>query len=84
MDRQQSMVAVGLEAGPGLVLQTFGIGHLYSGKVGTGLAVMISYWVLQAINVALMPFFIGWITAPLTFLAYMVMSPTTLLSSRSR
>jgi TM2 domain-containing membrane protein YozV len=84
MDRQQSMVAVGLEAGPGLILQTFGIGHLYAGKVGTGLAIMISYWVLQAINVALMPFLIGWITAPLTFLIYLVMVPTNVLSSKKR
>ncbi|MEQ1507034.1 MAG: hypothetical protein ABMB14_32705 [Myxococcota bacterium] len=82
MNRQQSMVAVGLEVGPGLVAQTFGIGHLYAGKVGTGLAIMISYWVLQAVNFALMPFFIGWITAPLTFLAFMVMSPTNLIESR--
>jgi TM2 domain-containing membrane protein YozV len=84
MDRQQSMVAVGLEAGPGLFLQTFGIGHLYAGKVGTGLAIMISYWVLQAINVSLMPFLIGWITAPLTFLIYLVMAPTNVLSSKKR
>jgi TM2 domain-containing membrane protein YozV len=84
MDRQQSMVAVGLEAGPGLILQTFGIGHLYAGKVCTGLAIMISYWVLQAINVALMPFLIGWITAPLTFLIYLVMAPTNVLSSKKR
>lgn len=81
MNRQESMRAVALEAAPGL-FQVFGIGHMYAGKFGTGLAVMMSYWVLQAINVALMPFFIGWVTAPLTFLAYMVMSPTTLLDSR--
>ncbi|MEZ4241485.1 MAG: hypothetical protein R3F59_36115 [Myxococcota bacterium] len=83
LDRQQSMVAVGLEAVPGL-FGFFGLGHMYSGKVGTGLLIMISYWVLQGINVALMPFLIGWITAPLTFLAYMGGSTTNLLSSRSR
>lgn len=84
MNRQTSMVAVGLEVGPGVFLQTFGIGHLYAGKASTGLAIMISYWVLQAINVALMPFVIGWITFPLTFLIYMVMAPTNLLSSKRR
>jgi TM2 domain-containing membrane protein YozV len=84
MDRQQSMVAVGLEAGPGL-LGFFGMGHMYSGRVGTGLMIMISYWVLQAINIfVLMPLLIGWITTPLTMLAYMVAAPTNVLSSRPR
>lgn len=81
LDRQQSMVAIGLEAIPGF-FQVFGIGHIYSGKVGTGLAIMVSYWVLQSINVMLMPFFIGYITWMLTFAAFMVMSPTSLLSSK--
>lgn len=84
MDRQQSMVAVGLEAGPGL-LGIFGVGHMYSGRVGTGLMIMISYWVLQAVNFfVLMPLLVGWITAPLTLLAYMVMAPSNVLSSRPR
>jgi TM2 domain-containing membrane protein YozV len=84
VDRQQSMVAVGLEVVPGAVFQTFGVGHLYAGRVSTGLAIMISYWILQAVNAALIPFFIGWITAPLTFLAYLVFCPTNVLESRRR
>ncbi|MBX2796195.1 MAG: hypothetical protein KTR31_00960 [Myxococcales bacterium] len=80
MDRNQTMIAVGLEAVPGTFFQTFGLGHLYKGRVGTGLGIMASYWILQAINVALMPFLIGWITAPLTWLAYVVAAPTNLLS----
>ena len=84
MTRQESMVAVGLEVGPGLLLQTFGIGHLYAGKVGTGIAIMFAYWCLQAINVFLTAFFIGFITGPLTWLAFMILSPTNVLSSAPR
>ena len=82
MDRNKSMVAVGLEVGPGVFLQTFGVGHMYKGRFGTGLAIMFSYWVLQAINAMLIPFFIGWITGPLTFLAYLIACPTNVLESR--
>lgn len=81
MNRQQSMVAVGLEVGPGL-FGAFGLGHMYSGKVGMGVALLLSYWVLQTINFMLMPFVIGWITAPLTFLGFMVFCPTNVLESR--
>lgn len=84
MDRQESMVAVGLEVVPGTLFQTFGVGHLYAGRVSSGLGIMISYWILQAVNVALMPFFVGWITAPLTYLAYLVFCPTNVLESRRR
>lgn len=84
MNRNETMLAVGLEVGPGVFLQTFGIGHLYAGRTSTGIAIMASYWVLQAINAMLIPFFIGWITAPLTFLAYLVFCPTNVLGSDSR
>jgi hypothetical protein len=84
MDRSKSMVAVGLEVGPGVFLQTWGVGHMYSGRFGTGLAIMFSYWVLQAINVMLMGFFgLGFITYALTFLGFLAFCPTNVLSSRS-
>ena len=84
MNRNESMVAAGLEVGPGLFLQTFGIGHLYAGRYGTGIAIMFSYWVLQTINMMLTPFLIGWITGPLTLLAYLVACPTNVLDSSPR
>jgi hypothetical protein len=84
MTRNESMVAVGLEVGPGVLLQTFGIGHMYSGRTSTGLAIMFAYWVLQAINAMLMPFMIGFVTAPLTFLAFLIACPTNVLESGSR
>lgn len=80
MNRNQTMLAVGLELGPGAFLQTFGVGHLYAGRVGPGLALMFGYWVLQAINAALVTVWIGLITAPLTWLAFMVFAPTNLLA----
>jgi hypothetical protein len=84
MDRSKSMVAVGLEVGPGVLLQTWGVGHMYSGRFGTGIAIMFSYWVLQAINAALVSFFgLGIITGILTFLGFLVFCPTNVLSSRS-
>jgi hypothetical protein len=83
LTRSQSMTAVGLEVVPGL-FGFWGIGHLYAGRVGTGLALMVSYWVLQAINAALVSFFgLGILTGGLTFLGYLVFCPTNVLSSRS-
>jgi hypothetical protein len=84
MDRSKSMVAVGLEVAPGVLFQTWGFGHLYAGRYGTGIALMVSYWVLQAINVALTGFFgLGFVTGALTFLGYLVFCPTNVLSSTS-
>ena len=84
MTPNQTMLAVGLEVGPGAVFQTFGIGHLYAGQVGKGLAVMLGYWILQAINLALTSVLIGFVTGPLTWLAFMVLSPTALLGRQGR
>lgn len=79
MNRNQTLLAVGLEVGPGALFQTFGVGHLYAGRPGTGLALMFGYWTLQAINAALTLVWIGFLTGPLTWLAFMVLSPTNLL-----
>lgn len=82
MNRNENMVAIGLEVGPGLLLQTFGVGHMYAGRYQTGLLIMFGYWMLQAINGLLMSVGIGLITAPLTWLAFMVMCPTNLLGAK--
>ena len=73
--RQDNTVAVLLEILPGFFLQLFGVGHIAQGRVGMGLFIMISYWVLQTINAFLMVFLIGFITAPLTWLFYLIASP---------
>ena len=67
--------AVLLEVFPGLFLQLFGLGHIYQGRVGLGLFIMISYWVLQAINAFLTLFLIGLVTMPLTWLFYLIAAP---------
>lgn len=81
---RNNLVAVGLEVVPGTLIQTFGIGHLYAGRVGAGLGIMLTYWVLQAINAALTTVWIGFVTGPLTWLAFMVFAPTNVLDTRRR
>lgn len=84
MSKHSNALAIGLEVGPGVFFQTFGIGHLYAGRMSTGIGIMLSYWVLQAINVALMSVWVGFITWPLTFLAFLVMAPTNVLDGNAR
>jgi hypothetical protein len=72
MTRNQTMLAVALEVAPGTLFQTFGVG------------IMLSYWFLQAINAALTTIWIGFLTGPLTYLAYMVLAPTNLLQDGRR
>lgn len=67
--------AVLLEALPGFFFQTFGIGHIYAGNVGTGLLLMFGYWFIQFINLLLCMLLIGFITLPLCFILAMVISP---------
>ncbi|MFT4247816.1 MAG: hypothetical protein QM581_07230 [Pseudomonas sp.] len=66
-----------LEILPGLLFQTFGIGHIYAGNVGTGLIFMFGYWLLLAANVLLMFVLIGFATAPLCWIAAMIISSIT-------
>lgn len=84
MTPRQNMLAVALEAVPGTLLWTFGLGHLYAGRVPTGLAIMFTYWILQGINLALMSVGIGYVTLPLTWLAFVMAAPTNVLEEPSR
>lgn len=70
-----SAVAVLLEIMPGLFLQTFGIGQIYAGNVGTGLLFMFGYWFVQFINILLCFVLIGFITGPLCFFLAAIISP---------
>ena len=67
-------IAALLEILPGIFLQTFGIGHIYAGNVGRGLVIMFGYWALTAINALLCYVLIGFVTWPLTFLAFAIFS----------
>ncbi len=74
MKREIHWVPVLLEIIPGW-FQIFGLGHLYQGRIGVGLFIMFSYWILQAINGFLIFFFgLGYFTGFLTWLFYMVAS----------
>lgn len=63
-----------LELIPGW-FQVFGLGHLYQGRIAMGLGIMVSYWLIQAINAALTMVLIGFVTGPLTWLFYMIAAP---------
>ncbi len=67
--------AVLLEILPGFFFQTFGIGHIYAGNVGTGLLFMFGYWFIQFVNILLCFLLIGFITLPVCFLGAMIVSP---------
>jgi TM2 domain-containing membrane protein YozV len=72
---KSSGTAVLLEVLPGFFFQTFGIGHIYAGNVGTGLLFMFGYWVVQFVNLLLCLLIVGFITLPLCFILAMVISP---------
>ena len=73
--RKDPTVAFLLEFVPGILAQWFGWGHIYSGNILTGLVVMMSYWVLQGLNILLMYLAIGFVTAPLTWILFLSFSP---------
>jgi TM2 domain-containing membrane protein YozV len=66
--------AVVLEVLPGLLLQTFGIGNLYAGNIATGILVMLLYWGLLLVNVLLCYLLIGFLTLPLTWIGFAILS----------
>lgn len=72
---KSSGTAVLLEILPGFFFQTFGIGQIYAGNVGAGLAFMFGYWFIQFINLLLCLLFIGLLTLPLCFILALVISP---------
>ena len=58
----------------GFFVQWFGWGHIYNGRVGKGLLIMLTYWVIQGVNVLLMFVVVGLVTAPITWVLYLVLS----------
>lgn len=67
--------AVLLELLPGLFAQTFGIGNIYAGQVWPGIFMMLGYWALSVVNFLLCFLLIGFVTWPLTWIAFMVFCP---------
>src|SRR5687768_5565257 len=67
--------AAALEVVFGLVLQTFGIGWISSGRVLFGLLVMFGYWTALGINILLSFVGVGLITGPCCWVLMLVASP---------
>jgi TM2 domain-containing membrane protein YozV len=61
--------------------QIFGLGHIYAGRVVTGLVFMFGYWAVAAVNFLLLFVLIGYITWPLCWIATVVVS--SLLAARA-
>ena len=48
-----------LEIAFGACFGVFGIGHIYAGRVGLGLALTIGYWAIQLINIIMLSWLCG-------------------------
>jgi len=72
--QKEVSTAVLLEVIPGL-FGIFGIGHIYTGRVGLGLAFLFGFWAITFINSLLIIVFIGIITTPLCWIATLIVSP---------
>jgi hypothetical protein len=70
-------LAVALELIFGSMFQTFGVGHIYAGNVGVGLAWMFGYWAVTTLNFFLCFLLVGFITWPLCWIAAMIISSIT-------
>ena len=64
-----------LEILPGIFLQTFGIGNIYAGNTWSGICMMLSYWLLSFLNFLLCFVVVGFVTWPLTWIAYAIFCP---------
>ena len=72
--------AVALELVLG-IFGIFGVGNIYAGRAGGGVALMLSFCVLCWINFALIFIVVGVVTMPLTWVAYLIAGP--LLAARA-
>jgi len=74
--QKEVSTAVLLEVIPGL-FGIFGIGHIYTERVGIGLLFMFGFWVVSAINFLLTFVLIGVVTGPLCWIGALIISPIT-------
>ncbi len=82
---KSSGIAAILEVLPGLLIQTFGIGHMYAGNVGLGLGFMFGYWFVAFLNILLIFFCgIGLVTGLICWIAMMILSPILASSAASK
>ncbi len=81
---KSSGVAILLEILPGFFFQTFGIGNLYAGSIGTGLVLMLTYWAMCVVNFLLLFVVIGYFTWPITWCIYLVIAIITANNAANR
>lgn len=72
---KDSTTAAVLEFICGLLLCTFGVGHIYAGHVGRGLVIMLGWWIICLLNLFLMAGGVGLFTFPLCWLGALIVSP---------
>ncbi len=72
--KKSSGTAIAIELLAGSFLAIFGLGNFYAGNPLAGVLLLISYWVIQGINILLMFVIIGFFTFPLVWLIYMVVA----------
>lgn len=68
-------VAAVVEILCGLFLQTFGVGHIYAGRILRGVFLMFTYWIVQAINAVLCFVLVGFVGFAIVWLAFVIFSP---------
>lgn len=61
-------VAALLELLPGLIVYTFGIGHIYAGRLALGLTIMVGGWLILFVNFGLIFLLVGFCTFPIAFI----------------
>jgi hypothetical protein len=89
MPARSGGTAAVLEVVFGLFFQTFGVGHMFAGHVGTGLFVMFGWWGFLFVNVALAFLTCGFwgylalIIVPACWFMLMILSPLLASSSAS-
>jgi hypothetical protein len=87
--RKSGGVAAVLEVLFGLFFQTFGIGHIYAGNVGTGLFLLFGYWLFLFVNVVLAFITCGFwgyvalVIVPAAWFLMMILSPILAASAAS-
>ena len=67
-------VAFLLEFLLGFFIHWFGWGHIYNGRIGKGLLIMLTYWAIQAVNVVLAFVVVGFVTGAITWVLYLIFS----------
>jgi len=59
----------------GLLLCTFGVGHIYAGKSDKGLIIMLGWWFILFLHFLLMATGIPFVSLPILWIIALIVSP---------